>query len=167
MTHYDHCPGCGAELGALGTFCADCGDYCEEIAAKAGKAPTSEPSRVPGKVPDDRLEDARRNGVRQTLERIPGTDRWPHGFVVLDLEQSRKGTRVRKGIADLAVMGFGEFAWVEMKTDKGVQSADQIAFEKDCIACGVPYFVWRGEDEASAWGRDVRENTIMSKRQGP
>lgn len=155
MKHFDHCPGCGRELGALGTYCAHCGDYCEEI-AKAGKAPAPEPSRVPGVI-DDRLEDERRMGVRGTLEKIPGTDRWRHGFVVLDLEQSRKGTRVRKGIADLYVMGFGVSAWVEMKTDDGVQSADQIAFEQDCIACGVPYFVWRGEDEANAWGLKIRK----------
>ena len=96
-------------------------------------------------------------GVRRTLENIPGTAAWPHGFEVLAFEQSRKGTRVRVGLGDLFAMGFGVCAWIEMKTDEGTQSPDQIIFEGVCVACGIPYFVWRNEHQASEWGLKIRE----------
>ncbi len=146
------CPGCGRELRGLAMYCHDCQDYVEDMRQKKADA---EPSPA-ALVPDTRPEDKRRLGVRSALERIPGTPDWPKGFVVIDLEQNRKGTRVRKGIADLYVMGFRVSAWVEMKTDKGTQSDDQIAFQLDCQACGVPYFVWRNEEQALEWGLEIR-----------
>ncbi len=147
------CPQCRGELRGLATFCHTCQEYVEELRQKES-APELTPAAV---VVDTRLEAARRFGVRDALERIPGTPDWPKGFIVIDFEQNRKGTRVRLGVADLYIMGFGVSAWIEMKTDTGTQTQEQIGFELDCQACGVPYFVWRNEEEALLWALKIRE----------
>ena len=146
------CPQCGGELRGLATFCQTCDEYVEDM-----RQEESGPELAPAiAIPDTRLEADRRIAARESLERVPGTPDWPKAFVVLDLEQNRKGTRVRKGIADLFVMGFGVCAWAEMKTDKGVQSEDQVAFQLDCEACGMPYFLWRNEEDALEWALNIR-----------
>lgn len=147
------CPQCGEEFFGLASFCHTCKEYVEDMGQEvAGPELTAAAAIV-----DTRLEDARRFAVRAALERIPGTPDWPKGFIVLDFEQNRKGTRVRVGLADLYVMGFGVSAWVEMKTDTGVQGPDQIGFQFDCEACGIAYFVWRNEEEALLWALKIRE----------
>lgn len=147
------CPQCGEELRGLATFCHRCQEYVKDMGQEES-GPELTPAAA---VVDTRLEDARRFAIRKALELIPGTPDWPTGFVVIDLEQNRKGTRIRTGIADLYVMGFGVSAWAEIKTDKGTQSPEQIGFEADCQACGIPYFVWRNEEEALVWALEIRE----------
>ncbi len=146
------CPGCGRELRGLASFCHTCKEYVEDMRQEEA-GPELSPAATP---PDTRPEDERRIAVREALERVPGTPDWPQGFIILDFEQNRKGTRVRLGLADLYVMGFGASVWAEMKTDKGTQSDDQIAFQLDCQACGIPYFVWRNEGEALDWALKIR-----------
>jgi len=75
------------------------------------------------------------------------------GWFVLDFEQNRKGTRVEEGLADLAVMGWGHFAWAEMKTATGKQSDKQVRFQAKCQAAGIPYHLWRHENEALEWAQ--------------
>lgn len=132
------CPGCSRELPGLGRYCEHCEAYTEDMLATTDTTPEARP-----KPKDTRKEAEIRMGIREALGL--------YGWDVLDLEQGwRKDgtTRVTKGIADLAVMGYGIFAWLEVKRPSTKQTVDQVAFEERCKGAGVPYHVVRSEDEA-------------------
>ncbi len=99
-------------------------------------------------IPDDRLEEPIRMATKKALGLL--------GFDVFDFEQNRP-TRQTPGIADLYVCGHGNSTWAEMKKADGVQSADQIIFERIVMANGASYHVWRHESEAIAWAKGVIE----------
>lgn len=61
------------------------------------------------------------------------------------------------GVADFAfVLPDGRGAFIEVKTDDGKQSLEQLAFQSRCYEAGVPYAVARSLDEAKSvlgkWG---------------
>lgn len=61
------------------------------------------------------------------------------------------------GVADFAfVLPDGRGAFIEVKTDDGKQSLEQLAFQSRCYEAGVPYAVARSLDEARSvlgkWG---------------
>jgi hypothetical protein len=56
---------------------------------------------------------------------------------------------MRAGVADICIMlGGGRTVWLEMKTAKGRQTADQAEFQKVCEALGHPYILAHSLDEA-------------------
>ena len=140
------CPRCGTELGGLATYCY----LCKEYVADMGERDRSEaPASSHAVVPDDRSEDEIRWAIRQALELLD--------FVVLDFEQSRKGTRVVKGLPDLLVMWKPRgFAWAEIKTATGKVRDEQAAFRATMASLGIPCFLWRHESEAIAWAQDIK-----------
>lgn len=112
-------------------------------------------SAVEEVLPDTRSEVEIRMAIRTALEL--------HGYVVVDFEQGYRpdgSTRVRKGVADLYAMGRGRSAWIEVKSAKGRQTDEQKAFQADCEACGVDYYVWRSESEAIAWAAGVSREGV-------
>jgi len=127
---------------------------------KADVFPQGKP-RTSAVVLDARSEAEIRIGTRKALTKL--------GWDVLDLEQGYRphecracgakiagGTRVPLGTADLAVMGFGVFAWIEVKRAGGRQTPDQLSFERRCKAAGVPYVVARSESEAVEYVEGLR-----------
>ena len=48
-----------------------------------------------------------------------------------------------KGMSDLVCMKDGKVVVVECKTETGVQSPEQVQFQKDCEAHGVEYILAR------------------------
>lgn len=140
-----HCPTCATELMGLARWCHVCGLYVEDMAS--GGAPEPKPAPV-----DRRPEAQIRMAIRGALEAL--------GFVVLDFEQGwrRDGsTRVRKGLPDLFIMGFGVGVWRELKSAKGRLTPEQEAFGEDCRRCGIDWGVWRHEGEAIEWAEAVRK----------
>ena len=139
-----NCPQCSEPLHGLGTRCWAGGEGCGWSAGKSEPRPKAKAKPRT----DTRNESEIRLAIRAVLEL--------HGFVVIDFEQGYRrdgSTRVRRGVADLYAMAGGHSAWIEVKTAKGVQSEHQQAFERDCHAAGIPYLLWRHEDEAIAWAQ--------------
>ncbi len=56
-----------------------------------------------------------------------------------------QSTGVRRGVADMCVMGGCRTVWIECKTDVGKQSPGQIIFEAKCKANKKPYILARPE----------------------
>jgi hypothetical protein len=50
---------------------------------------------------------------------------------------------VRNGVSDILLVSNGQLVCLEVKSEKGVQSEAQIAFEKDVKRAGARYFVVR------------------------
>jgi hypothetical protein len=68
-----------------------------------------------------------------------------------------KGLGMLPGVADLViVLPGGQTRFLELKSPKGVQQPEQIAFMEACKASETPYKIARTPDEAveilSAWG---------------
>ena len=55
-----------------------------------------------------------------------------------------------KGLADLTAMKDGQVVFVEIKTETGRQSPDQVQFQKDCEAHGVTYILARSVQDVSS-----------------
>ena len=108
-----------------------------------GSDPFPETTRT-ADIPDNRLEDQIQEAGRKALALL--------GFTVYSFSQGRK-TRQTEGIADTYVAGWGRTTWAEWKTADGIQSDDQIAFEKRVTENGAEYHVWRHENEAIAWAK--------------
>ncbi|MDK1102522.1 MAG: hypothetical protein QGD93_02695 [Actinomycetota bacterium] len=108
-----------------------------------GSDPFPETTRT-ADIPDNRLEDQIQEAGRKALALL--------GFTVYSFSQGRK-TRQTEGIADTYVAGWGRTTWAEWKTVNGIQSDDQVAFEKIVTANGAEYHVWRHENEAIAWAK--------------
>ena len=49
----------------------------------------------------------------------------------------------RKGVPDILVQWNGFPVWLEVKTDKGKQSKEQIEFQNDCKKQNIEYYVVR------------------------
>lgn len=69
---------------------------------------------------------------------------------------------LRKGIPDLAIVGRGRIYFVEVKTDKGVLSAEQEDFKDWCLMKGMcGWCCARSLDDVRAalrhWGIETRE----------
>ena len=60
-----------------------------------------------------------------------------------------------RGIADLYVIKNGINVWVEVKTEKGNQTAEQKVFESNIKASGGRYFVIRSLDEIIKLTKEV------------
>jgi hypothetical protein len=58
-----------------------------------------------------------------------------------------KSTGLLSGAADLVVIYFGTLVFVELKTETGIQSAEQKAFELRVNQCGYPYYLIRSLDQ--------------------
>ena len=141
------CPLCHEELEGLGTYCHDCNVYVSDH--QDGEA-AEEPQEPPRRRNDPRKEADIRQAIKAALE--------AHGFVVWDFEQGwrRDGsTRVVKGLPDLYIFGHGVQAWRELKSAKGRLTDDQEGVGLLLQAEGVDWGVWRHEDEAIAWAREV------------
>lgn len=52
-----------------------------------------------------------------------------------------------KGMSDLLCMRDGQVVFVECKTETGVQSPEQVQFQKDCETHGVRYILARGVND--------------------
>ena len=61
-------------------------------------------------------------------------------FVIYNMQM---GFGQHKGLADLTCMRNGEVVFVEIKTETGKQSAEQVQFQKDCESHGVKYLLAR------------------------
>jgi hypothetical protein len=59
-------------------------------------------------------------------------------------------TGMKAGVSDLVVLMPGRALFVEVKTDIGIQSKEQIDFEADVVALGFQYFLIRSIDEFKA-----------------
>lgn len=57
------------------------------------------------------------------------------------------GIGQHKGLADLTAMRNGEVVFIEVKTEKGRQSPEQLQFQKDCESHGVKYMVARSVND--------------------
>lgn len=140
------CPRCRADIQTVGVgYCTDCGVYTDW-------SPPTKDAPAPKRRDDPRTEAQIRMAIRAVLD--------AYGFVVVDTEQGYRrdgSTRVRKGLADLYVMGYGASAWVEIKSATGAQTPAQEEFAADCLRSGVPYLLWRHEDEARDWAIEVSE----------
>lgn len=58
---------------------------------------------------------------------------------------------MRKGAADLVIGHAGRMYCLEVKSETGKQSDDQLGFEDWCKRCGVPYVVVRSVGEVAYW----------------
>ena len=76
--------------------------------------------------------------IRQSLVKELRRAGW---FVIYNMQM---GFGCHKGLADLTAMRDGKVIFIEVKTEKGKQSPEQVQFEKDCIAHGVRYILARG-----------------------
>ena len=79
------------------------------------------------------------------------------GYRHIYTAQKLKAEGTRRGTPDLCfVLEKGRAAFLELKSEKGRQSPDQILFEADVTALGALYAVAHSIDEAwgvlSAWG---------------
>ncbi len=142
------CPRCERELAGLATYCHDCEAYVDDMGdpRPSGASVAPAPRTPAAGIPDTRLEDEIQLATTRALELL--------GFDVYDLSQGRK-TRQTPGLADLYVVGFGRCAWGEMKRAKGKQSEAQRIFEASVQRHGGEYHVWRHENEAIEWAREV------------
>ena len=52
-----------------------------------------------------------------------------------------------KGISDLIALRDGKTAFIEVKTETGKQSPEQVQFQKDCEAHGGLYILARSTDD--------------------
>lgn len=57
-----------------------------------------------------------------------------------------------KGVPDIVLIHHGKFYGIEVKTEKGAQSADQLEFERRCIKAGGEYVLARSIDDVVAVG---------------
>lgn len=78
---------------------------------------------------------------------------------------------VRKGIADLEyIQDDGKTHYIELKTETGTQSQEQIEFQELCVKLNVPYSICRSYSEFWAIiGRDEPqpENTLLTRLPSP
>jgi len=58
---------------------------------------------------------------------------------------------LRPGASDLIIGHAGRMYCLEVKSEIGTQSEDQILFESWCVKCGIPYVVVRSVDEVFYW----------------
>jgi hypothetical protein len=79
--------------------------------------------------------------VRCELERA--------GWYVLRQQQ---GLGCVKGVADLVALRDGRTCWLEIKSQTGRQTPDQVAFERAIVAHGGEYLLIRGVDDLAAAG---------------
>ena len=82
--------------------------------------------------------------------------------VVLGAELKRMG--LRAGASDLCVVIGGRAHFLELKSLKGKQSPEQIAFETDCKDAGCAYEVANNIDAAlwvlGSWGAFARARAV-------
>ena len=66
-----------------------------------------------------------------------------------DLKEAirKKAIGLKKGVSDLILVAPGRVVFVEVKTDIGVQSANQKAFEQDVNALGFDYWIVRSLED--------------------
>jgi len=149
------CPHCGARLEGLGLYCWGCRRYVDDHDAYIAPVPN-----VADALPDSRSEDERKRDAKPAVEAL--------GWTVLDFEQGFRpfecrhcggkiagGTRVPLGIGDWLCMGHGLVAWIEWKDAKNTQKPNQIAFQDQCDATGIPYRVCRTTEQAVNFLREV------------
>ncbi len=58
----------------------------------------------------------------------------------------------KKGIPDIIVIVAGRFIGIEVKTDKGKLSPDQVEFGRECVRNGGEYVVARSVEDVLASG---------------
>lgn len=58
----------------------------------------------------------------------------------------------KKGVPDIIVIKAGQFIGIEVKTEKGKLSPEQVEFGSDCILNGGMYLVARSIDDVQAAG---------------
>jgi len=149
-----NCPHCGAKLEGLGLYCWGCRRYVDdgECSVTAGEHSDT--------VCDTRSEDERKRDARPAVEAL--------GWTVVDNEQGWRpfacpkcknkipgGSRVTVGLADWLCMGHGLVAFIEWKDAKNTQKPNQIAFQDQCDAAGIPYRVCRTTEQAVGFLRAV------------
>lgn len=70
------------------------------------------------------------------------------GWFVVKIHQSLGSYR---GIADLYALRDGQHVWIEVKTDRGVQSEYQKKFQRDIEKHGGTYILARGLKTWNTW----------------
>ena len=71
------------------------------------------------------------------------------GWFVVKIHQSLGSYR---GIADLYALKDGQHVWIEVKTDRGVQSEYQKKFQRDIEKHGGTYILARGIEDVEHLG---------------
>jgi hypothetical protein len=70
---------------------------------------------------------------------------------------------MQSGVADLCIMlDGGRCAWLELKTERGVQSITQQGFEAICRRLGHPYCLARTIDQALAFLTEIGALRVRS-----
>jgi Holliday junction resolvase len=99
------------------------------------------------------MPDAGRTGGKKMKEseiqaQIRDYLRWT-GWFVVKIHQSLGSYR---GIADLYALRDGQHVWIEVKTDRGVQSEYQKKFQRDIEKHGGTYILARGIEDVEHLG---------------
>lgn len=66
-----------------------------------------------------------------------------------------KSEGFRSGASDLVVLTKEKPYFIEVKTEKGKQSENQKAFQKDIENLGYIYLLWRSIDSAENWIKEI------------
>jgi len=69
------------------------------------------------------------------------------GWFCFKISQPSVHSRNIKGIADLFAVKHGQSVWIEIKTNSGKQSENQIKFQENVESHGGKYIVVRSVDE--------------------
>ena len=78
--------------------------------------------------------------------------------------QRLKKEGVRNGVADIVVLlKGGDVIFVEMKTDKGKQSASQKEFEKIVKELGYNYIILHNTDECEQFAEAITSKSYIEK----
>lgn len=97
----------------------------------------------------EKWNNTHRKGTPEYAERQRLICHWNNG------ESKRSGNKmmvmgVKRGVSDWQYLcDNGSSIWIELKTDVGVQSDDQVRFEQLCNKLGHKYIICR--DEQSFW----------------
>lgn len=78
-----------------------------------------------------------------------------------------KAEGMQRGVADLCFqLPLGRAAWLELKSDDGTQSDEQLGFQAKCERLGHPYGVARTLEEAVAFCKRIGVLRMSQQRIG-
>ena len=152
--HFDNCPACGTELGALGRYCEDCGGYTADLAnpGRAVVALEATPPAVeqPHLGLPEQSEDEIQQEIKGFLEVLPG--RWR----VVDTSQGQRA-QITRGLPDLLIYGPDCYIEVEVKRPGQKRRPDQLEHARLAKAAGVTCVVWMSVNDAARWWRERQD----------
>jgi hypothetical protein len=65
------------------------------------------------------------------------------------------GLGVHPGISDFTAIRYGQVIFIEIKTDKGIQSDNQKKFQEQVKSHGGLYYIVRSIDDLISWGLSI------------